>query len=165
MESAVEWVRNMDASELQDIDGPSLEALAKLSGLSLPDRAITSSERRVQAVENSLNWLRNNDLNWEDVDDPTVKALSKVAGIPIPKRLTSENKKKTLETAIDWLRNMNATELQDIDDPTLDALTKLAGIPMPGDRGITREHKSEVMEDAITWLRNNDVNTFDIDEP
>ena len=119
MESAVEWVRNMDASELQDIDDPSLEALEKLAGLSLPDCAITSSERRDQAVEDSLNWLRNNDLNWEDVDAPTVKALSKVAGIRIPKRLTSVNKKKTLETAIDWLRNIYATELQDIQDPTL----------------------------------------------
>merc|ERR1711933_570865 len=97
-----------------------------------PGLAIVKDEQKAKAIEDSLSWLRNNDPELEDVDESTLVAFSKMAGIPLPKKLTPKNKKKTMESAIDWLRDTDSEELQNIDEPTLQALTELAGIPMPG---------------------------------
>jgi len=60
-----------------------------------------------------------------------VKAVSKLVGIPLPKSLTWENKKKTMESAIEWLRIADPEDLDHIGNHSLEALTNVAGVPMP----------------------------------
>merc|ERR1712021_114836 len=103
-----------------------------------------------------------NDVEVDDVDGPTVKALSKLAGIPMPKKLTPENKKKAIDTALEWLRNADAEDLPYVDNPTLQSLTSLAGVPMPG---IPELEKARALNEALDWLRNNDPDANDVDMP
>jgi hypothetical protein len=49
-----------------------------------------------KAIDDAMNWLRNNDPNPADVDDPTAQGLN-LAGLPMPGRLSPEEGPK-------WLR-------------------------------------------------------------
>ena len=53
-----------------------------------PEDILSPKEARMKSIEDSLEWLRNNDRVVDDVDDPTLKAVSKLAGIPLPILLT-----------------------------------------------------------------------------
>merc|ERR1712072_95549 len=116
------------------------------------DSAFTKG-RKLKAIEESLEWIRNNEVDIHEVDSPTVKSLSKLAGIAMPKKLTPENKKKTVENAIEWLRNAEPEDLLHVDNPTLESLTNLAGVAMPG---ISDADKEKALDKALDWLRNND---------
>merc|ERR1712232_529723 len=87
------------------IDDATFKALTNLAGVSMPGAHLTPEEQKTKAIEDSLDWLRNNDPQIDSVDDPTIRSFSKLAGIPLPKKLTPENKKKTMDNAIEWLRN------------------------------------------------------------
>merc|ERR1712154_317650 len=133
----------------------------KAAGMSMPKAGLLPEEEKKKAIEESLEWLRNNDLDVEDVDGPTVKTLSKLAGIPLPRKLTDKNKKKTMDNAVNWLRNAESEDLQPIDNGDLECLTKLAGVPMPG---ISDIDKARALNDALEWLRKNDPDVEDVDK-
>merc|ERR1711935_1317678 len=135
------------------------KALTKIAGVSMPKGV--SKDGKNKAIEESLEWLRNNDVEVDDVDGPTVKALSKLAGIPMPKKLTPENKKKTIDTALEWLRNADAEDLPHVDSPTLESLTSLAGVPMPG---ISDLDKARALAESLYWLRSNDPDVNEVDK-
>merc|ERR1711897_50675 len=123
---------------------------------------LTPEDEKKKAVEDSLEWLRSNDVSGDDVDSPTVKALSKLAGIPMPKKLTPENKKKTIDSAIEWLRNAESEDLPPVETPTLESLTSLTGVPMPG---VSQVDKARALEEALDWLRKNDPDVNKVDNP
>merc|ERR1711933_598678 len=143
-----DWLRSNDVSD-DDVDGPTLKTLTKLAGVPMPKGDLTPKDEKKKAVEDSLERLRNNDLEADDVDSPTVKALSKLAGIPMPKKLTPENKKKTIDSAIEWLRNAESEDLPPVETPTLESLTSLTGVPMPG---VSQADKARALEEAVDWL-------------
>merc|ERR1711981_1208867 len=108
--------------------------------------SLSPKEEKLKAIEESLEWIRKNEVDTHEVDSPTVKALSKLASIPMPKKLTPEKKKKTVDNAIEWLRNTEAEDLLHVDNPTLESLTNLAGVRMPG---ISDLDRAKALEDAL----------------
>jgi hypothetical protein len=46
------------------------------------------STQKKKAIDDAMNWLRNNDPNPADVDDPTAQGLANLAGLPMPGRLS-----------------------------------------------------------------------------
>merc|ERR1712183_1173596 len=87
---------------------------------------------------------------------------SKLAGIPLPKSLTREKKKKTMESAIEWLRVAEPEDLDHIGNRGLEALTNLAGVPMPG---VSPADKAKALDDALEWLRKNEPDVGKVDKP
>merc|ERR1711933_355576 len=168
VDDVVEWLRSNKVT-IDDMDDPTLMSLRKLAGMNMPTGGLTpeeerkkAEEERKNAIEDSLDWLRNNDPEVDDVDGPTTRSFAKLAGIPLPKKLTPENKKKTMESAIDWLRNVDAEDLERIDNPSLQALTTFTGVGMPG---ISKLAKAQALEDALDWVRNNDPDANNVDKP
>merc|ERR1711981_666010 len=110
-----------------------------------------------KAMEDALNWIRNNDPEIEDdPEESLVSALSKITGAPMPKKMTPKHKKKFVEASIEWLRENDPGRLDTVDDPAVTAFTKLAGIPYEGRPLSGDEKKRKAMEDALNWIRNND---------
>jgi hypothetical protein len=65
----------------------------------MPGRSVSGGRR--PAVEDSVNWLRNNELKPEDVNEPTLTALTNLEGAPMPKgKLTPTQKKKAIDDAM-----------------------------------------------------------------
>merc|ERR1711988_386178 len=96
----------------------------------MPVRSAIPAKQK-KAVENAMEWLRNNDPNPDDLDEPAALALSNLTGIPLPKgTIPSKMKKQILDDAVDWLRN-NDPNPHDVDEPTRVALSKLSSVPMP----------------------------------
>merc|ERR1711897_108648 len=151
LDDALNWLRGNDVT-LNDVDEPTLNALLKAAGMSMPKAGLLPEEEKEKAIEESLEWLRNNDLDMDDVDGPTVKTLSKLASTSLPLNISPENKEKTVDSAVEWLRNADAEDLQPIDNPDLERLTRLAGVPMPG---ISDIDKARALKEALEWLRNN----------
>jgi hypothetical protein len=44
-----------------------------------------SPEEKAQVVEDSVNWIRNNESKAEDFHEPTRRALTNLAGTPMPR--------------------------------------------------------------------------------
>jgi hypothetical protein len=42
------------------------------------------SRKKKKAIDDAMNWLRNNDPNPADVDDPTAQGLANLLGYPCP---------------------------------------------------------------------------------
>merc|ERR1712125_218034 len=60
MDDFVEWLRNNDLSP-EHVDEATLKALTKLAGVSMPSNVLSPDEQRSKAIQDSLDWLRNND--------------------------------------------------------------------------------------------------------
>merc|ERR1712048_1223919 len=113
-------------------DEPTLKALTKVSGVSMPKGLPTAEEEKKKAIEDSLDWLRYNDVDVGDAAIPAVGTLSKLAGLPLPLEPTPKMKaKNVLDRAVEWLRNAEPDDLKHIDSPSLQTLTSLAGVPLP----------------------------------
>ncbi len=65
------------------MNGPALVALTNLGGIPLPKGKLTPPQKK-KAINDAMNWLRNNDPNPTDVDEPTAQALANLAGVPLP---------------------------------------------------------------------------------
>merc|ERR1712176_1529180 len=110
-----------------------------------------------KAMEDTLNWFRNNDLVIDD--DPKedlVVALSKVTGVSMPKKMKPKQKKTFVEDSVAWLRENDSGRLDTVDDATVEILTKLAGISYEARPLSKDKNKNKAMEDALNWSRNND---------
>merc|ERR1712048_1404135 len=131
--------------------------MGKLAGISYDGRPLSTNEKKRKAMEDALNWIRNNDpVIDNDPEEMLVSALSKITGAPEPKKKTPKHKKKFIEDCIGWLRQNDPGRLDTVDDATANAFTKLAGIPYNGRPLSTNEKKRKAMEDALNWIRNND---------
>ena len=117
-------VRNAEPEDLPPVDNPTLESLTNLTGVPMPG---ISAEGKARALDEALDWLRNNDPDVNKVDEPGLNKLSNLGGIPMPKKLTPEAKQKTLDDVLDWIRSNDVTP-GEVDEPTLKALTNLAGV-------------------------------------
>merc|ERR1712183_495668 len=89
------------------------------------------------------------------------KTLSKLASSSLPVYISPMNKEKTMDNAVEWLRNAETDDLQAIDNPDLECLTRLAGVPMPG---ISDIDKARALNDALEWLRKNDPDVEDVEK-
>merc|ERR1711933_141473 len=106
MESAIEWLRNVEPEDLDHIDNPSLQALTNFTGVAMPG---ISKLAKAKALEDALEWLRNNDPDANNVEKPMLKNLSKLSGVSMPKKLTAETKQKGVDDVVDWLRKNKVT--------------------------------------------------------
>ena len=64
---------------------------------------------------------------------------------PMPKNITLEDKEKTLDDVVDFLRNNDFNE-RDINEPTLDVITDLAGVDIPWPTDLSRQ---KVLDKAV----------------
>jgi hypothetical protein len=55
----------------------------------MPKGTLTPTQKK-KAIDDAMNWLRNNDPNPADVDDPTAQGLANLAGLPMPGCLGGE---------------------------------------------------------------------------
>merc|ERR1711897_74512 len=133
------------------------ETLTKLAGIPYKARPTTKTENKRKAMEDALNWIRNNDLRVdEEPKDNVMVALSKLTGAPMPKKMKSKQKKKFVEDSVAWLRENDPGRLDTVDDATVETLTKLAGIPYKASPATNDRNKRKAMEDALNWIRDND---------
>ena len=64
-------------------------------------RVFTLDDEMLKAIENFLEWLRNNEVDVDNANFPTVKALSKLVDIPMPKKMDPKNKKRTINSVLE----------------------------------------------------------------
>ncbi len=115
--------------------------------------------------DETLEWLRNNELYPESVDDPDLRVLCTLAGVPLPRggKLNPQAKSQALKDAVQWVRS-NRVNPKDVDDTTLRSLANLTGLPLP--RGnIPTSDKRNIVDAAMEWARNNEPRSEDFDEP
>jgi hypothetical protein len=127
----------------------------------MPKGKLTPAQQK-KAVDDAMNWLRNNGPAPANVDDPTAQTLANLAGVPIRGGMSVGND-KVAEEALNWLRN-NDPNFDDVDDCTVHLFSNLAGVPLP-QRPLSPEEKSKATDDAVDWLRKNNPDFDDIDEP
>merc|ERR1711897_109286 len=109
-----------------------VNALSKITGNPMPKKM--TAEAKKKFVEDSVNWLRENDPGRLDmVDDATAKAFAELAGIPFEGRVLSadELKRKAMKDALEWIRNNDPFIEEDPSRPLVNALSKITGNPMP----------------------------------
>ena len=66
-------------------------------------KKMTPPEKK-QFMEDAVDWLRNNNPNFNDLDGPTADKVMNVPGVPAPGSMPRETKKKAVEDSVDWLR-------------------------------------------------------------
>merc|ERR1712241_577338 len=137
-----------------------VKALSKLSGVPVPKKMKRKEKKKF--VEDSLDWLRENDPGRLDtVDDPTVSSLMKLAGLPdLGSPLSPDRKKgKAMQETLTWIRNNDPEVDDNPDEDLIMALSKVTGGPLP--KKMNGKEKKKFVEDSIDWLRENDPGRLD----
>ena len=141
------------------VDEPTLQPLAELTGVILPKKL--TPENTKKALDNTVDFLRNNDVQEEDVDEHALASLTKVVGMPFPGGKASP-RQKALDHALEWLRNNNPCPGL-VEELALTCLTKLSTTPMP--EKLSPEGKEAAVGDVVEHFRSKDVDKKDVDEP
>ena len=63
-----------------------------VAGISFPRGKLTKDKKQ-KALDDALDWLRNNNVSAEDLDDPTLQALANISGMPMPSRTNTSSKR------------------------------------------------------------------------
>ena len=130
MQDAINWLREHDP-DLGEVDDLAFAALAKVSGISMPDKLTPDGKEKF--VAESIYWLRNNNP-WKlgEVNDATLNDFASLAGVPLLDRTMSREERtaKGVDKFVDWLRQ-NDPKVEEVDDVAFKAFAKLAGIPLP----------------------------------
>jgi hypothetical protein len=66
-----------------EIDDPTLRALASLAGITMPCRLIPVKQK-ITMVGEALNWVRQNTPGPDDLDKPSLRMLCNLAALPVP---------------------------------------------------------------------------------
>merc|ERR1712207_112212 len=109
-----------------------LEAFSKLTGAPIPRKM--NSKNRKRFVEDSLNWLRNNDPGrLDNVDEKTAETITNFAGIPYERQLSKEEeeRRKAMEDALEWIRNNDPKVDEEPRDNLVVGISKLTGVKAP----------------------------------
>merc|ERR1712207_86542 len=120
-----------------------------MTGVRAPSKKSTVKSRK-KTMKDAVEWLRNNDQDFDDVGDATVEAFTSVTGVAKPKELTRKTKKKAMKDAVEWLRN-NDVKVEDLPKESLELLESLA----PGSIS-KKSKKRSFIDGAIEWLRDNE---------
>ena len=141
-----------------------VQVVANLARVDFPKGSISSTNKK-PILDETVNWLRNNNLDHSDQRDTTVLALANLAGMPVPRNtLTPETKQNALDDVASWLRN-SKPDVKNLDDPTVRALASVAGVTVPVSK-IGPKEKPAVVDKSLDWLRNDDPTpAADLDEP
>jgi hypothetical protein len=83
----------------EDVNEPTLTALTNL-GNTNAEGHIDPTQKK--AIDDAMNWLRNNDPNPADVDDPTAQGLANL--LPMPGGICPEEKARVVEDSVNWLQ-------------------------------------------------------------
>merc|ERR1712003_419407 len=103
---ALGWIRNNNPEVENEPSGDLVKAFSKLTGAPIPKKM--KSKNRKRFIEDSLNWLRNNDPGRLDtIDERTAETITDFAGIPYERQLSKreEKKREAMENALEWIRN------------------------------------------------------------
>jgi hypothetical protein len=80
----------------------------------MPKGKLTPHAKK-KAIDDAMNWLRNNDPNPADVDDPTAQGLANLTGLPMPGRNLSRRRSGL---RIQLVAPATSSS-QDVNEPTL----------------------------------------------
>ena len=58
-------------------------------------------------MKDIVEWLRNNDQDFDDMSDRTVGVFTSVTGVSNPEQLKQMTTKKSMVDAVEWLRSNN----------------------------------------------------------
>merc|ERR1712151_1000059 len=111
-------------------------------------------------AKDAIEWLRNNDQDFEDVKDSIVGIFASITGVAKPEKLTRKSKQKVMKESVEWLRN-NDPVLDEIVVDTVQAFTDMTGVSAP--TSFSSNKKKEKVREVTEWLRNHDVDD-DIEE-
>merc|ERR1712207_139281 len=129
-----------------DLGEALLEAFSKLTGAPIPRKM--NSKNRKRFVEDSLNWLRNNDPGrLDNVDEKTAETITNFAGIPYERQLSKEEeeRRKAMEDALEWIRNNDPKVDEEPRNNLVIALSKLTGASLPK---MKPKEKKKFVEDS-----------------
>merc|ERR1712232_1058371 len=100
--------------------------------------------------------MGNDPKNAHHIDGPTAVALAELTEQPFSGHTSKKEKRRSLEGAIEWIRNPNnKPKLEDVDSATAAAVANLAGPKLPKSMRLPKE-RAKTAADAIEWLQNND---------
>jgi hypothetical protein len=108
---------------------------------------LTPTQKK-KAIDDAMNWLRNNDPNPADGDDPTAH------GEPcytMPGRLSPEERPGVVEDSVNWLRN-NDVKPEDVNEPSYGSDEPRGNTNAEGQIDSTQKRR---IDDAMNWLRND----------
>jgi hypothetical protein len=159
MTNALGWLRGKD-TDADSIMSKSTSAGNKGAGT----RPLTEEEKRAKEMEDALNWLRSNDMNFGDknLDIQSLATLSKISEIiPGAKNMEKSDVEATMESALDWLRSNDDTKEFSLDDISVASWKK--GRSALGVAKTDEEQRANEMASALDWLRNNNVaDSYDV---
>ena len=70
--------------------------------------------------------------------------------INMPRSKSPKDKKKFVDSALDWLRN-NETDVSNLDDPGMESLFSLAGVDPSKPGSLPKDRRQKAMEDAVSF--------------
>jgi hypothetical protein len=157
---SLNWLRSNKFNP-SDLSHATIAALANLAGVSLPEGR---PDDQIKAVEDALLWLGSNYPDFENIDTATLGTMAHLAGITIPNgELLPEQKKKSAEQALDWLRTCNVSPDDVVFDDT--TLTSVADILMLSRKGVPLDKRENVAEKEMSWVRNSHPYLNGVDDP
>merc|ERR1712207_11225 len=112
-----------------EMEDETVKEFTDMTGVRAPSKKSTMKSRK-KTMKDAVEWLRNNDQDFDDVGNATVEAFTSVTGVAKPKELTRKTKKKAMKDEVEWLR-MNDPNLDDIDIETVKAFTNMTGVSTP----------------------------------
>merc|ERR1712072_1080559 len=165
MQEALDWIRGNDVEIMENPDSALVSALSIITGAPIPKKK--TAKKKKKFVEDSINWLQENDPGRLDtVDDPTAMAFTNIAGISYEGTPLSavDTKNKAMQEALDWIRGNDVEIMHNPESALVSALSKITGAPMPKKK--TAKNKKKFVEDSINWLQENDPGRLDtVDDP
>jgi hypothetical protein len=91
----------------------------------MPKGTLTPTQKK-KAIDDAMNWLRNNDPTPADVDDDDSSGANLL--LPMPGSLSPEEKARVVEDSRNWPATTSKPE--DVNEPTYGS-DEPAGTPMP----------------------------------
>jgi hypothetical protein len=157
---SLNWLRTNKLNP-SDLGHATIAALTNLAGVSPPEG---KPEEQIKAAEDALLWLDSNYPVFEDIDTVTLSTVAHLVGLTMPNgELLPEQKKKSAEEALDWLRTCSASPDDVVFDDT--TLTSIADIPMLSRKAVPLDRKKNVAEKKMSWVRNSHPYLNDVDDP
>merc|ERR1712019_274482 len=127
----------------------------------MPSKLTSKSKKK--AMEESMEWLRNNEPDLDEVDDEVLEVFTNMTGFSTPKKFTPKSNKQKAKDAVEWIRN-NEINIDDFPEESLIVMESLAPSSKISISSKEKMDKDDALDNTIEWLRNNESQVDDIDE-
>ena len=104
--------------DVQDREN-TVEVFTNLTSVSAPRKMTAKGKKK--AMEESVEWLQNNEADLEEISNETLQTFTNMTGVSTPEKLNPKTNGQKAKEAIEWLRN-NDVKLEDFPNKSLEVL-------------------------------------------